>query len=144
MFLLFSEKERRHLLVLAGLQRLIMAPPVPCGATIVGAIVESTLSSGFCAHGYNIRHWLHDVNSSAHFTPYYSPNPYHTCSTCSGYGYATTTVTCSTCSSSGVRSCSGCDGTGQKPQSNLCSHDYDVDNPHYYCDTHGNNVGEYH
>ena len=75
------------------------------------------------------------------------------CTTCSGTGKVSKTVTCGECTN-GTNECITCKGTGKimhvacsgngyTIENNNCGHE-GANGPHYYCTEHGTNVEQYH
>ncbi len=75
------------------------------------------------------------------------------CTTCSGTGKVSKTVTCGECTN-GSNDCITCKGTGKVMHTVCSGNGYTIENnncghqgangPHYYCAEHGTNVEEYH
>ena len=75
------------------------------------------------------------------------------CTTCSGTGKVSKTVTCGECTN-GSNECITCNGTGKIMHTACSGNGYTIENnncghegangPHYYCANHGNNVAQYH
>ncbi|MCI8392375.1 MAG: hypothetical protein HFJ24_03870 [Clostridia bacterium] len=75
------------------------------------------------------------------------------CTTCSGTGKVSKTVTCGECTN-GSNDCITCKGTGKVMHMVCSGNGYTIENnncghqgangPHYYCAEHGTNVEEYH
>ena len=75
------------------------------------------------------------------------------CTTCSGTGKVSKTVTCGECTN-GSNECTTCKGTGKimhvacsgngyTIENNNCGHE-GANGPHYYCTEHGLNIEQYH
>ena len=75
------------------------------------------------------------------------------CTTCSGTGKVSKTVTCGECTN-GSNDCNTCNGTGKIMHTACSGNGYTIENnncghegangPHYYCSNHGKNVAQYH
>lgn len=61
------------------------------------------------------------------------------CGNCSGLG----TEGCVACTGTGVKTCGTCSGSGTRTVQNNCN-DHNSWDSHYWCQTHGNFVNQYH